>query len=97
MPLLWRRRPQAGLLSQEADYGLSQRLWCFSNCFQETLGKIESDLQGSAQTKGCIELSCAATSPIQLNTSTLSNSHSLFVSLTSFLILGQDHLNKIPF
>ena len=36
-------------------------------------------------------------SPIQLNTSALSNPHSLFVSLTSLLILGQDHLNKIPF
>ena len=34
---------------------------------------------------------------IWLNASTLSNSHSLFVSLTSPLILGQDHLNKIPF
>ena len=36
-------------------------------------------------------------SPIQLNMSTLSDPHSLFVSLTSPLILGQDHLNKIPF
>ena len=36
-------------------------------------------------------------SPIQLSASTLSNPHSLFVSLTSLLILGQDHLNKIPF
>jgi len=36
-------------------------------------------------------------SPIQLNASTLSDSHSLFVSLTSPLILGQDHLNKILF
>jgi len=34
---------------------------------------------------------------IQLNTSTLSDPHSLFVSLTSFLILDQNHLNKIPF
>ena len=34
---------------------------------------------------------------IQLNTSALSNTHSLFVSLTSPLILGQDHLNKILF
>ena len=34
---------------------------------------------------------------IQLNTSTLSDPYSLFVSLTSPLILGQDHLNKIPF
>ena len=31
------------------------------------------------------------------NTSALSNHHSLFVSLTSPLILGQDHLNKILF
>jgi len=36
-------------------------------------------------------------SPIRLNTSALSDSYSLFVSLTSLLILGQDHLNKIPF
>ena len=34
---------------------------------------------------------------IQLNTSTLSDPHSLFVFLTSPLILGQDHLNKILF
>ena len=36
-------------------------------------------------------------SPIQLNTSTLSNPHLLFVFLTSLLILGHDHLNKILF
>jgi len=36
-------------------------------------------------------------SPIQLNTSTLSNPHSLFISLTSFLILGQNYLNKTLF
>ena len=36
-------------------------------------------------------------SPIQLNIFALSNPHLLFVSLTSPLILGQDHLNKIPF
>ena len=36
-------------------------------------------------------------SPVQLNTSALSNPYSLFVFLTSPLILGQDHLNKIPF
>ena len=36
-------------------------------------------------------------SPIWLNTSALSDSHSLFVSLTFPLILGQDHLNKILF
>jgi len=84
-------------MSQEADHGLSQRLWCFSNCFQETLGKIESDPQDSAQTEGHVELPCAAMSPIQLNASALSYSHSLFVSLTSLLILGQDHLNKILF
>ena len=36
-------------------------------------------------------------SPIRLNTSALSNSYSLFVFLTSLLILGQDHLNKILF
>ena len=34
---------------------------------------------------------------IQLNISTLSNPYLLFVSLTSLLILGQDHLNKITF
>ena len=36
-------------------------------------------------------------SPIWLNVFTLSDPHSLFVSLTSSLILGQDYLNKIPF
>jgi len=36
-------------------------------------------------------------SPIQLNASALSDPHSLFVSLTSPLIFGQDHLNKILF
>ena len=34
---------------------------------------------------------------IQLNTSALSDPHSLFVSLISSLILGQDYLNKILF
>jgi len=34
---------------------------------------------------------------IRLNASALSDPHSLFVSLTSPLILGQDHLNKILF
>ena len=103
MPLLQYRRLQAGLLSQEADHGLSQRPWCFSNywysgsCFQETLRKIESNLQDSIQTEGCVELLCAATSLIWLNASALSNPYSLFVSFTSPLILGQDHLNKIPF
>ena len=97
VPLLQCRRPQTGLLSQEAGHGLSQWLRCFSNCFRETLGKIESDPQDSAQTEGRVELPCAATSPIRLNTSTLSDPYSLFVSLTSLLILGQDHLNKILF
>ena len=36
-------------------------------------------------------------SSIQLNASALSNPHSLFISLTSPLILGQDYLNKILF
>ena len=91
------------LLSQEADHSLSQESWCFSNCwysscyFWETLGKIESNLQDSAQTEDCIELLYAAMSPIWLNAFTLSNSHSLFVSFTSLLILGQNHLNKILF
>ena len=60
-------------------------------------GKVKSDPQDSTQTEGCVELPCAATSPIRLNASTLSDSHSLVVSLTSPLILGQDHLNKILF
>ena len=34
-------------------------------------------------------------SPVWLNAFALSNPHSLFVSLTSPLIFGQDHLNKI--
>ena len=68
-----------------------------SSCFWETLEKIESDLQGSTQTEGCIELPCVAMSSIWPNISALSDPHSLFVSLTSLLILDQDHLNKIPF
>ena len=36
-------------------------------------------------------------SPIWLNASALSDPHSLFVSITSLLILGQDYLNKILF
>ena len=36
-------------------------------------------------------------SSIQLNVSALSDSHSLFVSLTFPLILGQNHFNKISF
>ena len=64
---------------------------------QLLLGKIESNLQDSTQTEGRVELLCAAMSPIRLNASILSDSHALFVSLTSPLILGQDHLNKIPF
>ena len=103
MPLLRCRRPQTGLLSQEADHSLSQRPWCFSNCwysgscFWEIHGKIESDPQDSAQTEGRVELPCAAMSLIWLNASALSDPHLLFVSLTSPLILGQDHLNKILF
>ena len=53
--------------------------------------------QDSAQTEGHVELPYAATSPIRLNASALSDPNSLFASLTSPLILGQDHLNKIPF
>ena len=103
VPLLQCRRPQAGLLSQEADYSLSQgpqyfsNYWYSSSCFQETLRKIESDPQDSVQTEGHVELSCTAMSPIWLNASALSNPHSLFVSLISLLILGQNHLNKILF
>jgi len=66
-------------------------LWCFSNCFQETLGKIESNPQNSAQTEGCVELPCVAMSPIRLNASALSNPHSLFVSL--FFANKGYHLN----
>jgi len=54
-------------------------------------------LQDSAQTEGYVKLLCTATSSIQLNASALSDPHLLFVSLTSPLILSQDHLNKIPF
>jgi len=67
------------------------------SCLQETLRKIESNPQDFTQTEGHIELPCAATSPIRLNASALSDSYSLFVSLTSPLILGQDHLNKTLF
>ena len=51
----------------------------------------------STQTEGHIELLCTAMSLIQLNASALSDPHSIFVSFISLLILGQDHLNKIPF
>ena len=97
VPLLQCRKPQARLLSQEVDHSHSQRPWYFSNCFQETFRKIESDLQDFAQTEGHIELLCAVMSPIQLNISTLSDPHLFFVSLTSPSIFGQDHLNKILF
>ena len=97
MLLLWCKRPQVGLLFQEANHNHSQEPQCFSNCFWETLEKIESDPQNSTQTESYVELPCAATSPIQLNTSALSDPHSLFISLTSLLILSQDYFNKIPF
>jgi len=35
-----------------------------TNCFQEILGKIESNPQDSTQTEGYIELFCTAMSPI---------------------------------
>ena len=77
------------------------RLWSLSkagsSCFQETLGKIESNLQDSTQTEGHVKLSYTTMSSIWLNASVLSDSHSLFVFLTSPLILSQDQLNKIPF
>ena len=103
MPLLWCKRLQAELLSQEADYSHSKGPQYFSNdwysgsCFWETLRKIESDPQDSTQTEGCIKLPYAAMSPIWLNTSTLSDPYSLFVFLISPLILGQNYLNKIQF
>ena len=101
--LLQSKRLQVGLLSQEADHGHSQRPQCFSDCwysssyFWETLEKIESNPQDSTQTEGHIKLPYATISPIWLNISALSDPHSLFVSLTSLLILGQNYLNKIPF
>jgi len=95
--------PRVRLLFQEADYSHSQRpqyfsdCWSSCNCFQETLEKIESNPQDSTQTEGHIELPCIAISLIQLNISALSNPYFLFVFLTSFLILSQNYLNKIPF
>ena len=88
MLLLWCRGPQVRLLFQEADHSHSKRLqyfncWSSYSCFWETLRNIE--------------LFCAAMSSIWLNTSTISDPHSLFVSLTFLLILGQDYLNKILF
>ena len=56
-----------------------------------------SDLQNSTQTESCVELPYIAISPIWLNISALSDLHLLFVFLTSPLILGQNHLNKISF
>ena len=97
VPLLQCKGLQVELIFQEADHSYSQRLQCFSSCFWKTLRKIESNFQNFTQTEGHIELSCAAISPIWLNTSTLSDPHSLCVFLTSPLILDQDYLNKIPF
>ena len=58
---------------------------------------MKSDPQNFTQTEGYIELPYTTMSPIQLNISTLFDPHSLFVSLISPLILGQNHLNKILF
>ena len=58
---------------------------------------MKSDPQNFTQTEGYIELPYTIMSPIQLNISTLFDPHSLFVSLISLLILGQNHLNKILF
>ena len=58
---------------------------------------MKSDPQNFTQTEGYIELPYTTMSPIQLNISTLFYPHSLFVSLISPLILGQNHLNKILF
>ena len=94
VPLLQCKRLQVGLLFQEADYGHSQKLHCFSNCwsssscFWEILEKIESNFQNSRQTESYVELLYVAMSSIWLNISTLSDPHSLFISLTSSLILG---------
>ena len=41
------------------------RPWCFSNCFWETLRKIESNPQDSIQTEGHVELSCVLWSKAQ--------------------------------
>jgi len=43
---------------------LSKAVVHSGSCFRETLGKIESDPQDSAQTEGFVELLCAAMSPI---------------------------------
>ena len=42
-----------------------------------------------------IKLPCIAISSIQLDIFTLSSSHSLFISLTFLLILGQNHYKTL--
>jgi len=74
-----------------------QQLLIFQQLLPRNPWKNREQLQDSTKTEGHVELPCAATSPIQLNASALSDPHSLFISLISLLILDQDHLNKIPF
>jgi len=47
------------------------------SCFQKILRKMKSDLQDSAQIESHVKLLCIVTSPIQLNISALSDTHSL--------------------
>ena len=63
---------------------------------RETLRKLECSSQDSAQTRGCVELICATTSSIRLNTSALFNPNSLCIPLVSSLVCALDYLQSIP-
>ena len=62
----------------------------------EPLRKLECGSQDSAQTGSCVELVCTTTSPMCLNTSTLSDLNSLCIPLVSPLVYASDHLQPIP-
>ena len=85
VPLLRCRRPQVGLLFQEADHGLSQRPQCFSNCwysgscFWETLGKIESDPKTLHRLRAMLNF------PMQQQVR-FDSTHPLFLILIHFLL-----------
>ena len=89
----------ASIVAQETtSWTLVPRSWLQSLLRAIVLQQLlPRNSQDSVQTEGYVELPYVAMDPIQLNVSALSNSHSLFVFLTSPLILGQDYLNKILF
>jgi len=66
-----------------------------NSALQEPLIKLEHGSQDSAQTKSCIELVCASTSPIRLNASAFSDTNSLCILLVSSLVCTLDYLQPI--